>query len=109
MSELRSLRGSEPRIAWTISCARHPDSQIAGSAFRVILFGIRLARQRVQSSKSKIRNCQGGCVMSLKQVLFSTVAAIGIAALGASALEPASAQPKPRTASITAAVAIDAD
>jgi hypothetical protein len=47
--------------------------------------------------------------MNLKQVLFSTVAVAGIAALGATALAPANAQPKPRTASITAAVAIDAD
>jgi hypothetical protein len=47
--------------------------------------------------------------MNLKQVLFSTVAGAGIAALGATALAPANAQPKPRTASITAAVAIDAD
>jgi hypothetical protein len=47
--------------------------------------------------------------MNLKQVLFSTVAVAGIAALGATGLAPANAQPKPRTASITAAVAIDAD
>lgn len=47
--------------------------------------------------------------MNLKQVLFSTVAVAGIAALGAAALAPASAQPKPRTASVAAAVAIDAD
>ena len=47
--------------------------------------------------------------MNLKAVLFSTVAFAGIAALGATALAPANAQPKPRTASITAPVAIDAD
>jgi hypothetical protein len=47
--------------------------------------------------------------MNLKQVLYSTVAVAGIAALSAAVLAPANAQPKPRTASITAAVAIDAD
>src|SRR5262249_42076548 len=47
--------------------------------------------------------------MNLKQVLYSTVASVGIAALGATLLTPPNAQPKPRTASITAAVAIDAD
>ena len=47
--------------------------------------------------------------MNLKQVLYSTVAIAGICALGATLLAPANAQPKPRTASITAAVAIDAD
>src|SRR5262245_10538975 len=47
--------------------------------------------------------------MKLKPFLFSTVAAIGIAALGAPVLERANAQPKPRTASIAAPVAIDAD
>ena len=47
--------------------------------------------------------------MNLKQVLYSTVAIAGICALGATVLAPANAQPKPRTASITAAVAIDAD
>jgi hypothetical protein len=47
--------------------------------------------------------------MNLKAVLFSTVAFAGMAALGAIALTPANAQPKPRTASITATVAIDAD
>ena len=47
--------------------------------------------------------------MNLKQVLYSTVAIAGICALGATLLAPANAQPKPRTASITAAVAIDTD
>jgi hypothetical protein len=47
--------------------------------------------------------------MSSKQVLFSTVAAIGIAALAASLSAPAGAQPKPRTAAVAAPVAIDAD
>jgi hypothetical protein len=47
--------------------------------------------------------------MNLKQVLFSTVAAVGIAALGVSMLAPANAQPKPRTSPVAASVAIDAD
>jgi hypothetical protein len=47
--------------------------------------------------------------MSCKQVLYSTVAAVAIVALAASVLAPANAQPKPRTASITAPVVIDAD
>ena len=47
--------------------------------------------------------------MSLRLVLCSTVAAIGAAALAAGALAPAGAQPKPRTAAVAAAVAIDAD
>jgi hypothetical protein len=47
--------------------------------------------------------------MSLKQVLFSTVAAFGIVTLASGALAPVQAQPKPRTASLAAAVAIDAD
>jgi hypothetical protein len=41
--------------------------------------------------------------------LFSTVAAIGIAALASSAPAPLNAQPKPRTAAVAASVAIDAD
>ena len=47
--------------------------------------------------------------MNLKAVLYSTVAVAGMAALGAALLAPANAQPKPRTAQVTAAVAIDAD
>jgi hypothetical protein len=46
--------------------------------------------------------------MSLNQVLYSTVAAIGIVALAAS-LAPVSAQPKPPQGVATSAVAIDAD
>jgi hypothetical protein len=46
--------------------------------------------------------------MSLNQVLYSTVAAIGIAAL-ATSLAPVSAQPKPPQGVATSAVAIDAD
>jgi hypothetical protein len=45
--------------------------------------------------------------MSLKHILCSTVAMIGVAALTASAPAPAGAQPKPRTAAVAAAVAID--
>jgi hypothetical protein len=44
-----------------------------------------------------------------RQFLFSTVAAIGIAALASSAPAPLNAQPKPRTAAVAASVAIDAD
>ena len=47
--------------------------------------------------------------MSLKQVLYSSVAAVGMAALAASLAVPVSAQPKPRTATVASAVAIDAD
>jgi hypothetical protein len=46
--------------------------------------------------------------MSLNQVLYSTVAAIGIAAL-ATSFAPVSAQPKPPQGVATSAVAIDAD
>ena len=46
--------------------------------------------------------------MSLNQVLYSTVAAIGIAALAASSA-PVGAQPKPPQGVATSAVAIDAD
>jgi hypothetical protein len=46
--------------------------------------------------------------MSLNQVLYSTVAAVGIAAL-ATSLAPVSAQPKPPQGVATSTVAIDAD
>jgi hypothetical protein len=46
--------------------------------------------------------------MSLNQVLYSTVAAIGIAAL-ATSFAPVSAQPKPPQGTTTSTVAIDAD
>jgi len=46
--------------------------------------------------------------MSLNQVLYSTVAAIGIAAL-ATSFAPVSAQPKPPQGVATSTVAIDAD
>ena len=47
--------------------------------------------------------------MNPRQVLFSTVAVIGVAALAASVPAPTSAQPKPRTSAVATAVAIDAD
>ena len=46
--------------------------------------------------------------MSLNQVLYSTVAAIGIAAL-ATSIAPVGAQPKPPQGTTTSTVAIDAD
>src|SRR5207248_5225207 len=53
-------------------------------------------------------NCNGRMNMSLNQVLYSTAAAIGIAAL-ATSVAPVSAQPKPPQGVATPAVAIDAD
>ena len=47
--------------------------------------------------------------MSLNQVLYSTVAAIGIGALAASVAAPVSAQPKPPQGIAASTVAIDAD
>ena len=47
--------------------------------------------------------------MNPRKVLFSTVAAIGIAALAASIPASVTAQPKPQSAAATGAVAIDAD
>src|SRR5690349_17597112 len=50
----------------------------------------------------------GGCRMNQKQVLFSTVAAIGILTLASSVPAPLSAQPKPPQG-VATAIAIDAD
>ncbi len=47
--------------------------------------------------------------MSPRQILCSTVAAIGITALAASVPAPLNAQPKPQSAAATGAVSIDAD
>lgn len=47
--------------------------------------------------------------MNPRKVLFSTVAAIGVAALAASIPASVGAQPKPQSAAATGAVAIDAD
>src|SRR2546423_12649850 len=66
----------------------------------MILFGIRSVRQRGDNPQF-----EGGVAMGLKQVLFSTVAAFGMAALVSGA--PVVAQPKPTAPA--ASVAIDAD
>src|SRR4029079_4523544 len=58
---------------------------------------------------AKPGNCKGRSRMSPRQVLFSTAAAIGIAALVASIPASVTAQPKPQSAAATGAVAIDAD
>ena len=47
--------------------------------------------------------------MNSRQILCSTVAAIGIAALAAGVPAPLNAQPKPQSAAATGAVSIDAD
>ncbi len=72
----------------------------AGSAFRLILFRIRSFRQRAPSRTLK----KGRLSMNPRQILFSTVAAIGIAALAASVPAPLNAQPKPQSAAATGAV-----
>src|SRR5690349_10824146 len=77
-----------------------PGSKRPLPTFRMILFGIRSIRQRGDNP-----SIQGGIVMGLKRILFSSVAAFGMAVMSANA--PVVAQPKPTAPA--APVAIDAD
>ena len=98
-----------PRIADRIPFLRRTcGAGSQGRRFRLPLDPIWYKIASTTGTQARNLN-RGGLSMNLKQVLYSTVAVARNCRAGARVLAPANAQPKPRTASITAAVAIDAD